>query len=67
MLWHALRNLFCVHTPVAFSEFRLTGRENATNRKKKNLDEVADFIVNVFWKSLCVSVPHELLHRSPLV
>ena len=60
--------------PVAFSELRLTGRENASNLKTKSgwQSEVADLIVNVFLKypnqvSLSYFVLQELLHRSPLV
>ena len=65
--------ILCTHS-VAFSELRLTGRENATNLKKKSgwRSEVADLIVNVFLKyptqvSLGLSVLQELLHRLPLV
>ena len=49
-LWHMLGS----HStpPVAFSESRLTGRENASDLKTKSgwQSEVADLIVNVFLK-----------------
>ena len=48
---HAPGNVFCEHPSVAFSELRLTGRENATNLLKKNLDggqKFADLIVECF-------------------
>ena len=61
-------------TPVAFSELRLTGRENATYFSKKSgwRSEVADRNVNVFLKyptqvSLSKFVLQELLHLLPLV
>ena len=65
--------ILCTLT-VAFSELRLTGRENATDQKKKSgwRSEVADLVVNVFLTyptqvSLSKFVLEELLHRLPLV
>ena len=45
------RSKMCM-LPIAFSELRLTGRENATNQTKISgwRSEVADLIVNVFLK-----------------
>ena len=70
-----VQEVYSVYNPIAFSELRLTGRENATIFFKKKTgwrSEVADLIVSFFFKyptqdSLSLFVLQELLHRLPLV
>ena len=75
VLWHVPGSVFCVHSSVAFSESRLTGRENATFSKKNFWMAVRgrgsyrecflwSILLRCPWASF---VLQELLHRLPLV